>query len=510
MLSYVLRRLCLMIPTLFGITFLVFSLLALAPGGIGAGLAVSGGQLDATKLAQMQAYLEDRYGLNEPLVVQYGRWLERLSPIKFGRRDLVTPNGERIRTPRPIRPPPLPEWFPSSSEAVVTARVAESEFAPDEIESAQRMFRRAQTDAIRTRNAYAGAVKELELALLEHARNRGIEGVRTGDGKVRWSVLARSAPEREAPDWPAIEEIASRMHAAHAEAVAGRIELDRLLSRRPFPTAGIGIVPGILWVDAPDLGVSYSRNRPVSELIGTALPVTLLLNLLAFPIIYLVAIPTGMLAAARRGSWIDVGTGGLFVALWSIPGVWAGVMAIGFLSNPQYLGLFPVSGLHDRAAEMMTFLPSRGADGVFERGWLLDLLWHLVLPVACLVYGGFAVLAKQTRAAMLENFNADYVRTAKAKGVDRRSVILRHVFRNSLLPLITMFVTVFPATLAGSVVIERIFSVPGMGSLVLDAINLRDRELILANTFMIACVNLLALLIADLLYALADPRVSFE
>jgi peptide/nickel transport system permease protein len=143
-------------------------------------------------------------------------------------------------------------------------------------------------------------------------------------------------------------------------------------------------------------------------------------------------------------------------------------------------------------------------------GWLVDMLWHIALPVLCLVYGGFAVLSKQTRAAMLDNFNADYVRTAKAKGVPRKDVIMRHVFRNSLLPLITMFVTIFPATLAGSVIIERIFSVPGMGSLILEAIDLRDREIILANTFMVACVNLIALLIADVLYAIADPRVSYE
>jgi peptide/nickel transport system permease protein len=126
------------------------------------------------------------------------------------------------------------------------------------------------------------------------------------------------------------------------------------------------------------------------------------------------------------------------------------------------------------------------------------------------VYGSFAVLSKQTRASMLDNFSADYVRTAKAKGVPRKDVVLRHVFRNSLLPLITMFVGIFPAMLAGSVVIERIFSVPGMGSLVIEAIDLRDRELILADTFLIACVNMLALLLADLLYAAADPRVSYD
>jgi peptide/nickel transport system permease protein len=127
-----------------------------------------------------------------------------------------------------------------------------------------------------------------------------------------------------------------------------------------------------------------------------------------------------------------------------------------------------------------------------------------------MVYGGFAVLSKQTRAAMLDNFSADYVRTAKAKGVDGTTIVLAHVFRNSLLPLITMFATIFPAMFGGSVIIERIFSVPGMGSLIIEAITLKDRELILANAVIIATVNMLALLLADLLYAVADPRVSYS
>ena len=189
--------------------------------------------------------------------------------------------------------------------------------------------------------------------------------------------------------------------------------------------------------------------------------------------------------------------------------VLAGVLAIGFLASKDYLGAFPAAGLHDSRPSAMRFLPSAEEAG-FHRGYLLDLLWHVCLPVLCLVYTGFAILSKQTRAAMLDNFSADYVRTAKAKGVHPRAVVLAHVFRNSLLPVITMFVTIFPAMLAGSVVVERIFTVPGMGSLILEAINLRDRELILANTLMIAAVNLVALLVADVLYAMADPRVSYE
>src|SRR5690606_23944973 len=143
----------------------------------------------------------------------------------------------------------------------------------------------------------------------------------------------------------------------------------------------------------PDLGVSFSRTRPVWDLIMEALPVTLMLNLIAFAIIYAVAVPTGILAAVRRGSFLDVGLGALYVALGSFPIPLAGILAIGYLANGQYLGWFPESGISASGAERMAFLPSMGGGG-FERGWLLDRAWHICLPVFCLVYGGFAVLSK--------------------------------------------------------------------------------------------------------------------
>jgi ABC-type dipeptide/oligopeptide/nickel transport system permease component len=238
--------------------------------------------------------------------------------------------------------------------------------------------------------------------------------------------------------------------------------------------------------------------------------VTLLLNLIATPIIYFIAVPCGLLAAVRAGGLFDKLSGALFIALWSFPLPLAGVLAVGYLANKEYmLGVFPVSGVHAANADTMTFLPTNSASG-WQPGYILDTVWHVCLPVMCLVYGGFAVLSKQARAAMLDNFNMDYVRTAKAKGVSGPGVVFRHVFRNSLLPLITMFVTIFPAMLAGSVVVEKIFTINGMGSLTLDAIYLRDRELLLATTTMIAGVNLLALLLADILYAMADPRISYK
>jgi ABC-type dipeptide/oligopeptide/nickel transport system permease component len=502
--TYIARRLLLMIPTLIGITFLVFMMVALAPGGIGATLKVSaGGTMQSQQgTALLQAYLEDRYGLDDPVVVQYVRWLGRISPIKFSARDQVAPSGERIQPPKPIKEPPLWPWYASSLPGPVPAgRPEPAANTPEQRIDEYRAAAKAYADA---RAAYVGLNTTLRLALVQYARDAGLDRAVTRGGKVRLWVLRAHTPRTDRPAFQKVKDIGGELLAVYARAIAARDRLDAAFRSQPYRQAGIAVVPGVLSVSSPDLGYSYSRGRPASALIRPALPVTLLIDLIAFPIIYMIAIPAGMLAASRKGTWVDVGIGALLIALYSCPVVLAGVFAIGFLASNDYLGWFPVSGLHANTASTMPFLPRAGSPG-----YLGDLLWHIALPVICLVYGGFAVLSKQTRAAMLDNFNADYVRTAKAKGVSNRDVVLRHVFRNSLLPLITMFVTIFPAMLAGSVVIEKIFTVPGMGSLTLDAIVLRDRELLLANTLMIASVNLMGLLLADILYAIADPRISY-
>ncbi|HBS28256.1 MAG TPA: hypothetical protein DEB06_02125 [Phycisphaerales bacterium] len=513
MASYIIRRLLLMVPTLIGISFLVFMLIALSPGGIGAALRVSGGQAQASDRLLVQAYLEDRYGLDDPVLVQYARWLGRISPLKFGPRDQRDPTGEIIRAPKGLRAPPLAgAWYgvgrvPSAPEAPASFELGST--------PAERVasYRRYANLAAQARSASIGARARLEQELGRYAERHGLRGFVTRDGKIIESRFHAMRFDASSPGADAVVAAGEEALDKYREALEARRGLEAAFAAGPFPEVGFWLWPGRVSLGPPDFGVVFSRGRPVLGMILDALPITLLLNAIAFPIIYLIAVPTGILAATRQGSWIDVGAGALFVALWSVPVVWAGVLALGYLAHRDALGAFPVAGLHNPDADAMPFMPrwtGGPGGGGFQRGFVLDTLWHICLPVACLVYAGFAVLSKQTRAAMLDNFSADYVRTAKAKGVAGGDIVLRHVFRNSLLPLITIFATLFPAMLSGSVVVERIFSVPGMGSLVIDAINLRDRELLLANVLMIAAVNLVALLIADILYALADPRISYS
>ena len=261
-------------------------------------------------------------------------------------------------------------------------------------------------------------------------------------------------------------------------------------------------------VKYPDLGDSYIHQRPAFELIAGALPVTLLLNFISLPLAIVISIVTGVWSASHRGRWQDWGTGTLLLALYSLPAIWVGVMFIGFLCNVEYVRWFPAAGLNDIDASAMTFFPSWS--GGFQRGYLLDSLWHLVLPVVCLTYAQFAYLSKIARTSLLEVLGSDYVRTARAKGLASGVVLWRHAFRNSLLPIITVLSAILPAIIAGSVVVETIFSINGMGRLVIESLKRGDHEVFLSLTLITLLLTITAYLLADIAYALADPRVSYD
>jgi len=459
MLAYIIRRLFLMVPTLLGITVLVFAVMASSPGGITAQSLTGGVDMEPAERKALEDYYNKRYGLDDPAPVQYLRWLNNVSPIGFKVND-------------------------------------EGDFS------------------------------------------------------------------------------------------------------------------GFSFSKGSDLGQSFNYGRSVSELIKERLPITLLLNVITIPLVYIFSIIIGVKAATDRGGRFDVTSSVTMLALWSIPSMLAGVLLIGFLANTQHWQWFPTAGLSEREAFDMTFMPTglsfmnvgkiflgmglgtvlmvalalwrarkpriiislligaglglwmalahpenlvlnflflpligaaiiglfgwmgsasfriaclgivgagigylialRWVDDEIVRGFLFDRMWHLILPVLTLSYGSFAFLAKLTRTSVLENLQADYARTARAKGVSEDNVLWQHVFRNSLLPLITVSAGLLPSLLAGSIIVESIFSIDGMGKLAIEAVKGRDRELMLSITLITGFLTLISYLIADFLYTLVDPRVSYE
>lgn len=230
------------------------------------------------------------------------------------------------------------------------------------------------------------------------------------------------------------------------------------------------------------------------------LPITLMISFIAFPLAFAIAIPCGMVMASRRGRGFDMGANLLLLGLWSIPIVLSATLLIGYTAiGGQGVAWFPNNGLSSVDSEAWPFFR-----------WLADRLWHLVLPVGCIVYSGIAYLSKQMRAAMLDNITMDYVRTAKAKGVRYTDIMLHHVFRNSLLPLITILATIGPFLIAGSVIIEVIFNIEGMGLFFFRAVQNRDYDVVQALALVAGILNLTGLLLADIAYAIADPRIAHK
>jgi peptide/nickel transport system permease protein len=286
----------------------------------------------------------------------------------------------------------------------------------------------------------------------------------------------------------------SRLDAAQADIREAQMELYGL--DKPLP------VQYFIWLGKVvrlDFGTSFKHHRPVIDLIKERLPITLILNLSAFVLIYLISLPLGVLSAVRHRKFTDRAISVVLFILWSLPVMWVGQMMIGYLSNPQYFNWFPPAGLSSNQADTMAFFP-----------WLADRAHHLVLPVICITYTGFAMLTKIVRAGMLDNMRTDYVRTARAKGLPEGRVIMDHAFRNSIIPVITIMATLLPAMIGGSVIIERVFTIPGMGLLAFEAISTRDYNIVMAVATIAGVLNMLGLLLADIAYAIADPRITFD
>lgn len=248
-----------------------------------------------------------------------------------------------------------------------------------------------------------------------------------------------------------------------------------------------------------NFGRSYKDHRPVIDKIAERLPITITLNILSIFFIYLISIPLGVYSAVKHGSITDrVSTIFLFI-LYSIPSFWMAMILIFFLGGGDYWDIFPVYGILSQDAENYTLMRKT-----------MNFLWHITLPVFCLTYGGLAYLSRFQKGSLLEVLREDYVRTATAKGLPRSQVLMKHALRNALIPIITILAGILPAMIGGSVIIESIFSIPGIGQLGFESVLSRDYPVIMAIATISAFLTLIGILISDIVYVLIDPRISFE
>lgn len=244
-----------------------------------------------------------------------------------------------------------------------------------------------------------------------------------------------------------------------------------------------------------DFGASFAPDgRPVIHKIRERLPVTLGLNAVELVIILALAVPIGVVSATRQYSVFDKVTTIFVFTGFATPDFWLALLLMILLGSQ--LDWLPISGLRSQNWEYLSF---------WRQQW--DIVSHLVLPVFVATFGGLAGFSRYMRQSMLEVVRQDYIRSARAKGLDESVIIGKHALRNALLPIVTILGLSLPGLVGGSVIIESIFAIPGMGQLMVQAVFQRDYPVIMGNLVIVATLTLGANLVADLAYGLVDPRI---
>lgn len=474
MFQYVIKRILIFLPTLFIISLLAFALSKVAPGdpvelitrgGLQAGDA---GQV-ADMLATERTYYEtaERLGLHLP--VFYGALSSAAYPdslykvVKKDQREMLSDLAAQYGN-----------WQHISDYFQALKKVEYETFAipPDSANySARRKVR--------------SGVRDLFMATKDNKITRILTDVET----------AAQSDSSMMGLLPHVQTLSNQYAAVKSEA-----------------TPMNNYIPSLKWYGfnnqyhrwitnffQGDFGFSYLDNRPISSKMWDALRWTLLLNLVAIVLAYLLSIPIGVSTANRKDTAYDRISTTLLFILYSLPSFWIGTLLIVFFTTSEYgMNFFPTGGISEL-----------GPSAPFMQR-AMDIGYHMILPVFCITYGSLAFISRQMRGGMLSVVRQDYIRTARAKGLDENVITWKHAFRNSLFPIITLFASVFPAAIAGSVAIEVIYGIPGMGKLVYEAIIARDWPVVYTVLMFAAILTMIGNLIADMLYAVADPRVTFN
>jgi peptide/nickel transport system permease protein len=478
--AYVLRRVLLMIPTFFGISLLLFLILNLAPGRPGAQNAGDIAQSMRGEVTQESFRIfREQFHLDKPTL--------------FNTRFALTP--EEIE-----RDVSLAAGLDPGATSADRVR-AQEELEDLGSYSVPHLVRLLGSKNPRLRDAATYFLRLNALRPLEdpfnpnpspevRARNQAVDKENARLRTLRYAIDAEEPKKLEV-----IREL-ERWYAEHEDRY--RYSFGKKVAIFFTDTRFYAYWKNLLRFD---FGVSLTSREPVVATLVSKLKYSLSLSVGSLFLAYAIAIPLGIFSAVRKGTRADRAvTTGLFM-LYSLPSFFVATILLYFFSagsNFPRLRLFPTGGWSSGDGDLTTL----GAIG--------DVLWHLVLPIACMTYGSLAALSRYMRAGMLDVIQADYVRTARAKGLSERVVIGKHALRNGLLPILTLLAGLLPAVLGGSVIVEYIFGIPGMGLWTVEAIYQRDYNVILAVELFSTILVLVGLLLTDLSYALVDPRIRFE
>ncbi|GMV82374.1 MAG: hypothetical protein AMXMBFR7_35580 [Planctomycetota bacterium] len=507
MTTYIIKRLLLMPPMMLAITIVSFLIINLAPGvsggGAGGGDMTAGGRM--TK--QQAKIMRKTFHIGEPIYVRYVYWLGAVQP-PYEPEELV------LRLPFTVSPSAAPG--PRTVKARLSFRG-----------SIERMERKAkEADAAKKgetgaapwdeQGRYAPVEAEFELTFEvkpgeervflrpDPRPNYGkLNTPPAASGPFQWSAALEYTEVGQGETGAVLVKLnAGDEHFLLAGGEdAPRLEAVDWPSGVTFETFAPPPVPkrGLLF---GDLGQSVNnKSVPVMQKIKEALPITIIINLLAILVIYGASIPIGIHSATHQNTFLDrTTTVGLFI-LYSLPSFWVAILLIRLMVALKNSGSphFPLQGLMPPGSEALSTLE-----------YLWQGLLHLFLPVLASCYAGLAGLSRFMRVGMIEIIRSDFVRTARAKGCDEPTVIYRHALRNSLIPIITILAGLLPGMIGGSLIIEQIFGIPGMGYMAYNAMVTRDYTVLMSTLTFGSFLTLIGILMSDIMYVLVDPRISFD
>lgn len=557
MFNYCIKRLIVMLITLFGITVITFVITRLAPGDpatLKVKVGTSGIKGGAQQARRIIAQTRKLYGFDKPLILNFRNENYKTESKKLVKTLLTGDEYDREDARIEIREVSslaLPALFDEINEKASLAKIQEGDkeifqnefldilptivhhsLQPDEIKNNSQLSDEEKIQVwkkwwIEKRGYYEGInASQIGSALAESddtkreelflryggfaVRYLIAEVLKSKGGKEGLSTKAlRSAAALELivkKPWRISHDLSDAEFSANLDRWKRwwRNEQVRFVEfstfqkiNRIFTATQYGQWLGKLLIF--DFDISYTYNRPSLELIKERLPISLQLSIISIFISYIIAIPLGIFSSTHRNTKTDQIITVILFILYSLPSFWVASMLIMFTTGGDFPNIFPSRYLHSIGYESFPFWKQ-----------LTDWLWHLVLPVACYTYASFAFLSRQMRTSMLEVIKQDFIRTARAKGLPERVVIFKHALRNSLIPILTLSASLLPELLGGSVVIEQIFSIDGLGKLSFEAILNRDYPLVNAILFFSAVLTLIGILLADLSYAIADPRIRFE
>jgi peptide/nickel transport system permease protein len=497
--TYIAKRILLMVPTLFIIVLVVFGVLQLAPGRPSQGGAGADGAESAQGAEARESYriFKEQFNFDKPVFFNFRYGIEteevkeRLATLADQELPVCPEDGDQPDNCVPADAKPesaavieaqdtLEDW----GEYIVPQlyAVAENSDRLDvRILAIQQLSVNAQVDLIKE---FSGDPTAEERALNKkaYATNQKIQ-----EWTLPRDVSTQQVDALLDQKWdPWLEEHSERF----AYSVGEKAKITFTDTR--FWKYGTNLLN-------LDFGISHVDKQPILPKVLEKMSVSIVLGFLSILFAYLISVPLGVWSAYKQHTKADQVVTVLLFMLYSLPSFFTAVLLMQWLTTGNPFEWFPTGGF-----------VGNNVDGMTTLEYVQSVGYHMVLPVFCLTYGALASLSRYARTGLLDVIRADYIRTARAKGLSEPMVILKHAVRNGMIPILTLLGTLLPALIGGSVVLEFVFNIPGMGLYMLNSIFLKDYNAIMALTLFSAVLTLIGILLSDISYAIVDPRISFD